>query len=71
MGWSWFKFNNLGLAQGTKLKLYTCVAKRLKLEFKKFWGLIVAFAEVTEEILVGKAFLIPPPAIVKTVKQIK
>ena len=26
-GWSWFKFNNLGLALGTALKFYISVAK--------------------------------------------
>ena len=26
-GWSWLKFNNLGLAQGTTLKFYTTVKK--------------------------------------------
>ena len=29
-GWSWFKFNNLGLALGMALKLYISVAKGLK-----------------------------------------
>ena len=31
-GWSWFKFNNLGLALGISLKFYTTVAKGLKLK---------------------------------------
>ena len=48
-GWSWFKFNNLGLALGVNLKFYTSVAKELKLRARKFWGLIYTFAEVTEE----------------------
>ena len=51
--WSWFKFNNLGVAQGMALKLYTSVAKRLKLQFRKFLGLILTFVEVTGEKLVG------------------
>ena len=38
--WSWFKFNNLGLALGTNLKFYTSVAKGLKLKVRKFLGLI-------------------------------
>ena len=32
-GWSWFKFNNLGLALGMVLKFYTIVAKWLKVKF--------------------------------------
>ena len=39
-GWSWFKFDNLGLTLGTNLKFYTSVAKRLKLKIRRFWGLI-------------------------------
>ena len=58
-GWSWFKFNNLGLALGTNLKLYTSLSKGLKLKVKKFWGLIFTFVEVTGEKLVGVVFLIP------------
>ena len=30
-GWSWFKFNNLGLELGTNLKFYTSLSKGLKL----------------------------------------
>ena len=56
-GWSWFKFNNLGLARGTNLEFYTSVAKRLKLKVRKFWGLIPTFLEVTGEKLVGETFL--------------
>ena len=58
-GWSWFKFNDLGLALGTNLKFYTSVAKGLKLKVRKFWGLIPMFVEVTGEKLVG-SFLGPP-----------
>ena len=58
-GWSWFKFNNLGLAVGTNFIFYTSVAKGLKLKVGKFWGLIPTFVEVTEEKLVGEA-LTPP-----------
>ena len=52
-GWSWFKFNNLGLALGTNLKFYTSLSKGLKLKVRRFWGLIPTFVEVTEEKLVG------------------
>ena len=51
-GWSWFKFNNLGLALVTNLKFYTSMAKGLKLKVRKFWGLIPMFVEVTGEKLV-------------------
>ena len=47
----WFKLDNLGLALGTNLKFYTSVEKGLKLKVRKFLGLILTFAEVTE--LVG------------------
>ena len=57
-GWSWFKFNNLGLALGTNLTFYTSVAKGFKLKVRKFWCLISTFVEITGEKLVG-AF--PPP----------
>ena len=59
-GWSWFKFNNLGLALGMAIKFYTSVAKGLKLKVSKFWGLTPMFAEVTEEKPVGGAFLPTP-----------
>ena len=42
------------------LKFYISVAKGLKLKVRKFWGLIHMFVEVTEEKLVGGAFLVPP-----------
>ena len=35
-GWSWFKFNNLGLTLSTNSKFYTSVAKGLKLKARKF-----------------------------------
>ena len=53
-GWSWFKFNNLGLALGTDLKFYTSVLKGLKLKVKNFLGLIRTFVEVTGEKLEGR-----------------
>ena len=59
--WSWFKFNNLGLALGTNLKFYTNVTKGLKLIVKKLWGLLATFAEFTEEKLLGGGFLPSPP----------
>ena len=34
-GWSWYKFNNLGLALETNLKFYASVAKGLKLKVRK------------------------------------
>ena len=34
-GWSWFNINNLGLALGMALRLYSSVAERLKLKVKK------------------------------------
>ena len=42
-GWSWFKFTNLGLAQGIALKLYRSVVKGLKVKVRKFWRLISTF----------------------------
>ena len=60
-GWSWFKFYNSGLALGTNLKFYTSVAKGLKLKVKRFWGLILTFAEVTGKNLVGEGAFCPPP----------
>ena len=59
--WSWFKFNNLGLALGSNLKFYTIVAKELKLKVENFWDLIPTFVEVTGEKLVGNLFALPPP----------
>ena len=60
-GWSWFKFNNLGLALGASLKFYTSVAKGLKLKVRKFWGLIPTFVEVTGEKLAGCGAFCPHP----------
>ena len=55
-GWSWFKFNNLGLAIGTNLKFYTSLSKGLKLKVRKFRRLILTFVEVTGKKLVGGPF---------------
>ena len=54
--WSWFKFNNLGLALGMNLKFYSSVKKGLKLIVRKFLGLVSTFIEVTGEKLVGGLF---------------
>ena len=55
-GCSWFKFNNLGLALDMALKFYTSLVKGLKLKFRKFWGLLLTFVEVTREKLVEGPF---------------
>ena len=61
-GWSWFKFNSLGLALGISLKFYTSVAKGSKLKVTKFWGLIPTFIEFTgEKLVVGPFCTIPHP----------
>ena len=73
-GWSWPKFNNLGLALGINLKIYTSKEKRLKLKFREFWGLIPRFVEVTGEKLVGEgggAFCPPPPLFLNRVNIVK
>ena len=61
-GWSWFKFNNLGLALGANLKFYTSVTKGSKLKVTKCWGLILTFVEVPGEKLVGGLFGPHPPS---------
>ena len=48
-GWSWFKFNNFGLALGTNLKFSTSVVKTLKLKVRKFLELLPTFVESTRE----------------------
>ena len=67
--WSWFRFNNLGLALGKNLKFYTSVAKWLKLKNRKFWGLIRTFVEVTGKKNASGAFL-PQPLCLKILKMI-
>ena len=65
-GWSWFKFNNLGLALGANLKFYTSVPKGLKLNSRKFWELTPTFLEVTGEKLLREHFApprSPPPTL--------
>ena len=68
-GWSWFKFNNLGLALGTNLIFYTSVAKGLKLKVRRFWGPNHTSVEVTGEKLVGGC-LFPPSPILNRVKHL-
>ena len=60
-GWSWFEFNNLGLALGMNLKFYINVAKGLKLKVRKFYGSVPTFVEVTGEKLVGGILPAPSP----------
>ena len=55
-GWSYFSFNNLGLALGIALRCYTTVGKGFKVKVKKFWWLSLAFVEVKGEKLVGGLF---------------
>ena len=58
-GWSWFKFNNVGLVLGIAMNLVlgnASVANGLKLKVTKIWGLIRTFIEVTGEKLVGGPF---------------
>ena len=54
-----FKFNNLELARGMSLTLYTSMVKGLKRKVITFWGLISTFVEVTEEKLVRGALCYP------------
>ena len=37
-GWSWFRFNNLGLTLGMALKFYTSVGKRVETKIQKVLG---------------------------------
>ena len=48
--WSLLQLNNLGLVLVMSWKFYTSVVKGLKLEFKKYLGLIPTFIEVTGEL---------------------
>ena len=45
-----------GTKLGMPFKFYVSVAKRFELKFRKFWGLISTFVEVTGEKLVGGPF---------------
>ena len=58
--WSWFKFNNFGLALFMALKFYTSMAKGLKLKVRMFRGLIPTFVEVVGEKLIrGTSLALP------------
>ena len=70
-GLGWFKFNNLGVVLGRNLKFYTSVTKRLELKVRTFWGLIVTFAEVTEEKPVGGVPFCSPPSWIGLKERIK
>ena len=61
--WSWFKFNNFGLALGRNLKFYSRVAKWLKSKDRKICGLVPKFVGVTGEKLLEWDFFYssPPP----------
>ena len=67
-GWSWFKFNNLGLALGMILQFYTNVAKGWKVKVRKFWAINPKFVEVTGEKLVGGEDFLAPSPILNRVK---
>ena len=61
-GWSLFRISNSRLTLGMTFKLYTSVAKGLKLKVRKFLGLIPTFSEVTGEQLIGDGSLSLAPA---------
>ena len=56
-------YRNLGLSLGMALKYYTSVAKRSKLNVRKFFRLVSTFVEVTRKKLVGEGLfdLTPHP----------
>ena len=60
-GWSWFRFNNLGLALGKNLKFYTSVAKGLKLKVRKFWGTNFYVCRSYRGKLLGEGAFCRPP----------
>ena len=68
-GWPWFKFNNFGLAVGAGLKFYNSVENWSRRKFRKFWGSIPTFVEVTGEKLVGGPFCPPRPLILNRVNE--
>ena len=70
-GWSWFKLNTWGLVLGMDLKFYTSVEKGLKLKVRKVWRLILTFAEVLEEKLVGGPLCPPLFLILDRVKDLR
>ena len=58
---SWIKFNNLGLALGTNLKLYTSVAKRIRIKSQKVLGAKFYVCGSYRGKTGRGAFLPPPP----------
>ena len=48
-GFSWFKFNKLGLVLGMVLKFYSSMEKVSEPEVTKFWDQLPTFAEVIGE----------------------
>ena len=54
--WSWFKFNNLGLAPGMTLTFNNTVVKGLRLKVRQFWELFPTFVEATGEKLLDGPF---------------
>ena len=50
----------LGLALGMALKFYTSVARELKVQIRRFLGIIIAFVEDTLE-----KMGVPPPPILR------
>ena len=65
---SWLKFNNLRLGLGMTVKVYTSVAKVLKLKVRKDWELSLSFVEVTGEKPDGGGSLSPSPILNKVNK---
>ena len=53
------KFNNLELALGIALRMYTSVVEGLNLKVGKLWELIYPFVEITGENLVWRVFVVP------------
>lgn len=60
-GCACFKFNNLRLALSMGLKFYTSLVKGLKLKFRKCFGIIPAFVEVTGKNWWGEGDFSPHP----------
>ena len=66
-GWSWFKFNNLGLGLNTNLKFYTSVEKGLKLKVRMFWRLFLRLQKLQRKNWYGVGEPPPIPNMVKLV----
>ena len=54
--WHWFKFNDLGQAQGTNLKSHISLKKGLRLKVRMFGGLNPTFVDITREKMVEGPF---------------